>query len=146
MRSSPFISAIFAAIAAIFISTLPVSASGPHDPDKEKKKAAPTVRGRVTRTTLGENGMATLSGRAVTPGGKFIRNAAIILMEMETGSTQATVTGSLGFYQLRNIIPGNTYILMVFHSRYLFASPTQVIEINKDIPDMVLIGEMEPIL
>lgn len=145
MRSSPFRSAIVAAIAAIFISAMPVSASDPQDPDKEKKKAAAT-RGRVTRTTLGENGLATLSGRAVTPGGKFIRNAAIILMEMESGSTQATVSGSMGFYSIPNIVPGKTYILMVFHARYLFASPTQFIEINKDIPNMILIGETEPIL
>ena len=146
MRSSPFRIAIIAAVAAVFISALPVSAAVPQDPDKNKKKAAPTARTRVTKTTFGENGLATLSGRAITPGGKFIRNAAIILMEMESSSTQATVTGSMGFYQIRNIVPGKTYILMVFHSRYLFASPTQFIEINKDIPDVILIGEMEPIL
>ncbi|HSI88266.1 MAG TPA: carboxypeptidase-like regulatory domain-containing protein [Pyrinomonadaceae bacterium] len=120
---------------------MPPAAIAAEDPDKKKPEPRRMVR---TIVPQGQNGLVTLSGRVVTPGGKFIRNAAVILMDAGTGSTQGVVSGSMGYYQITNIVPGHTYILMVFHNRYLFASPTQFIDINEDIPNVILIGEIEP--
>lgn len=86
------------------------------------------------------NSTVSLSGRVLTPGGRSIRNATIILMDID-GPTQVAVSGSLGYYSFTGIIPGRTYVLGVFHPRYLFASPTQTIEINADQTGVILIGE-----
>jgi hypothetical protein len=81
-----------------------------------------------------------LSGRVVTPAGRPISNAKIILMDID-GPTQVTVSGGLGYYSISGIVPGRTYVLGVFHKRYIFASPTQTFEINTDQNNIILLGE-----
>lgn len=61
-------------------------------------------------------------------------------MDLE-GATQVTVSGGLGFYAITGIVPGRTYVLGVFHKRYIFASPTQTLEINSDQNNVILLGE-----
>lgn len=143
MRSSPLLKSALIALAALLTFALPVTAAS-EDPDK--KKSAPSGTAARKTVSQGQNGLVTLSGKVVTPDGKFIRNAAVIIMDAGTGATQGTVSGSMGFYQVTNIVPGHTYILMVFHPRYLFASPTQFIDINEDTPNVILVGEIEPML
>jgi hypothetical protein len=82
----------------------------------------------------------SLSGRVVTPTGRPIKNAKIILMDLD-GPTQVTVSGDLGFYSISGIVAGRTYVLGVFHKRYIFASPTQTLEINTDQNNVILLGE-----
>lgn len=102
--------------------------------DKERKKRSVFHQFRAGNTTV------SLSGRVLTPGGRSIRNATIILMDLD-GPTQIAVSGSVGYYSFTGIVPGRTYVLGVFHPRYLFASPTQTIEINADQTGVILIGE-----
>lgn len=102
--------------------------------DKRKAGKISTTGGPIAGTTV------SLSGRVVTPTGKFIRNATLVLIDLD-GPTQVAVSGSMGNYAFSGIIPGRTYVLGVFHPRYLFASPTQTIEINSDQTGVILIGE-----
>jgi hypothetical protein len=143
MRISPFYTLAIIAFAAFSSLAMPESVSAAQDPEKK-----PEARKTARKSTIpqGQNGLVRLSGRAVTPGGQFIRNAAVMLMDADTGAIRGTVSGSLGYYQISGIVPGRMYILMVAHARYLFASPTQFIEINGDIQNVILIGELEPIL
>src|SRR5690606_34975757 len=141
MRSSPFFLTVFFAVTAFLTFAMPEAAAS-EDPNKKKAESKRTSGRKIV--PQGQNGLVTLSGRVLTPGGIFIRNAAVIVMDAGTGATQGTVSGSMGYYQITNIVPGHTYVLMVFHSRYLFASPTQFIDINEDIPNVILIGEIEP--
>ena len=94
------------------------------------------------KQTAAKGGQTTvsLSGRVITPAGRPIGNARIILMDLD-GATRVVRSGHLGYYSISGIIPNRTYILGVFHPRYIFASPTQTIDIDSDRTDIILLGE-----
>lgn len=81
----------------------------------------------------------TISGRAVTPDGRAIRGALIVLLGND--GPRFAISGSLGYFSISGIPLGEQYSLSVSHLRYLFAIPTQIIKIHTDITDILMVGE-----
>lgn len=136
---------VFSSLLILVLLVLPNSAFSVEITKKGKQN---TDRTRIVRPVASirseavTKGLTTvsLSGRVVTPTGRPIKNAKIILMDLD-GPTQVTVSGDLGYYSISGIVAGRTYVLGVFHKRYIFASPTQTLEINTDQNNVILLGE-----
>lgn len=63
----------------------------------------------------------SISGQVVTPGGQGLRNARVILSDLN-GERWIATTSSLGFYILSNVPVYDGYILSVASRRYRFAA------------------------
>ena len=121
-----------AAFALAFILTYDISAQA-------AKTTRPAAGATRTLKATGTPPLVSVTGRVETFSGKPIRNAAIMLMNIKGGAI-FTASGSMGYYGFYGVVPGQTYILGVFHGRFLFASPTQVIDVNAD-QSIILVGE-----
>jgi hypothetical protein len=84
----------------------------------------------------------TVSGRVKTPEGKPIKGANVVLKDADTNEVvRSTFSNSFGYYKLDQIATGHSYVLIVTHRRYLFALPSQVLEINEERPGTDFTGE-----
>ncbi|MDM7921817.1 MAG: carboxypeptidase-like regulatory domain-containing protein [Pyrinomonadaceae bacterium] len=113
----------------------------PVEKTKKSPRTAPFAKAAADRGSA-KFGQTTvsLSGRVITPTGKPIGNAMIILMDLD-GATRTVFTGQLGYYSFSGVIPGRTYIVGAFHKRFIFASPTQTLDIDSDRTDVIFLGE-----
>jgi hypothetical protein len=79
--------------------------------------------------------MFSVGGRAVTADGRGISNARVTMTD-QSGETRTALTNGFGYYRFDNVPAGATYVFSVWHRRYEFIEPTQVlfvIEEQKDI-------------
>jgi Tol biopolymer transport system component len=81
--------------------------------------------------------VAQISGRAMTPGGKGLRNAEVTLTDSE-GLVRTVTTSTLGYYSIDNIESGSSYTLSVWSKRYRFSSRT--FEANSDLMNIDFFG------
>ena len=84
----------------------------------------------------------TVSGRVKTPEGKPIKGASVILKDADTNAVvRSTFSNSFGYYKLGQIETGRMYVLIITHRRFLFALPSQLLEINEERPGTDFTGE-----
>lgn len=85
---------------------------------------------------------ASITGRVKTPQGRPIMGASIVLKDANTNAVvRTTLSSNFGFYKLHQIETGHSYVLSVWHKRYLFAFPAHLIDINEDRSGVDFIGE-----
>ncbi|HEX8246539.1 MAG TPA: LamG-like jellyroll fold domain-containing protein [Pyrinomonadaceae bacterium] len=75
----------------------------------------------------------TVGGRATTDG-QGIGNAQITLTDAN-GQTRTAITNPFGYYRFTDIPAGATYILAARSKQYVFANPTQVVNVSEEITD-----------
>lgn len=79
-----------------------------------------------------------VTGRVVTPDGRGIRNARVIMTDAE-GNRRVATTSSFGIYTFEEIEAGQTYIFSVQSKQYRF-SPRQI-QVVDSLTDFDFIGQ-----
>ncbi len=74
----------------------------------------------------------TIGGRVLTAGGQAVRNAVLTLTN-RNGEIRSARTNTFGFYHFTDIHSGETYILGVTTKRYVFDSPTRVLNLVDEL-------------
>ncbi len=109
------------------------------DREAERNRRLHKTSQASLRTGSSSVNFGTISGRVVTPDGRGIRGALIVLLGDD--GPRFAISSSLGYFSISGIPLGEQYSLSVSHLRYLFAVPTQVIKIHTDITDILMVGE-----
>lgn len=78
-----------------------------------------------------------VSGRVLTPDGRGIRNASVILTDSQ-GVRRIATTSSFGFYSFDNVLIGQSYVVSVSTKRYRFAA--RQLDINGSVTDLDFFG------
>jgi hypothetical protein len=79
-----------------------------------------------------------VSGRVVTPEGRGIRNARVILTD-STGAQRVVTTSSFGIYRFSDVESGGTYVFSVASKQYRFTP--RVVQIVDSLTDFDFIGQ-----
>lgn len=88
-------------------------------------------------TSLVTAANAQIGGRVMTPGGRGIYNAVVVLSGGNLPAPRTYRTNPFGYYTFDDIPVGQTYILSVGGSKsYTFANPTRVITLQDSITDV----------
>jgi trimeric autotransporter adhesin len=82
---------------------------------------------------------ANVRGRVVTPLGRGLMNAFVILTNTNTGETRYARTTTLGYFNIQDLPVGNLYIVNVNSKRYRFDS--QSFTLTEDLDGLVLTGQ-----
>lgn len=77
----------------------------------------------------------TVGGRVITPAGRSLSNAVVILTD-ESGSARSVKSTSFGFYRFTDVTAGQTYIVSVKSKRYEFTP--QVVSVSEELTDLNL--------
>jgi CSLREA domain-containing protein len=88
----------------------------------------------------GSLSLVRLGGRVLTPAGRGIFNARIVLTD-SNGTVLQARTNPFGYYRFVNVPPGITYTFTVIHKHYKFSSP-QTITIDNDRIDLNFIASL----
>lgn len=93
-------------------------------------------------TSLVTAANASLGGRVVTPGGRGIGNAVLVLSGGNLPQPRVYRTNPFGYYTFDDIPTGQTYILSIQpNKQYTFANPTRVITLLDDITNMDFVSD-----
>lgn len=76
---------------------------------------------------------ASVSGRLVTPSGKAVANAQVMVINTTTGSIKTVTSSSFGYFKVEELPVGNLYVLQVVSREYQF--PIQNFTLNEDIAE-----------
>lgn len=85
--------------------------------------------------------LVNVSGTARTAFNVPIPNARVFLMD-ETGEIRRTATSGFGYFRFTDVPTGDLYIIFIEHRRYMFATPSYLIEVHKDRSDIHFWGEL----
>jgi subtilisin-like proprotein convertase family protein len=85
---------------------------------------------------------ASVSGRVVTPDGRGVSRVKVSILNITTNETLTTLSSSLGYFSFNDLPVGNSYVLTVENSKYLFASNTQTFTLNGDLADIEFVAEI----
>lgn len=77
-----------------------------------------------------------LSGRVVTPSGAGLRGASVILRRAD-GSTQTTLSSSIGYFSFGEAFIGESYTISVSSKRYRFLPVNVLVTESMGTPDIV---------
>lgn len=77
-------------------------------------------------------GDATITGRVTDSFGRAISSAAISVQDI-TGVPKIVYTNTFGYYSVKGLEVGQTYILGVSARRYTFANPTMVVNLGDNV-------------
>jgi len=83
---------------------------------------------------------ASISGRATSAGGRGLAGAKLILTDLATGETRATVTDSLGNYIFTDVPTAELYMLTISSRKATFSDNTRTFTLNEDAFDMNFIA------
>jgi Carboxypeptidase regulatory-like domain len=75
---------------------------------------------------------ATISGRVTDAYGRAISSAAISVQDL-TGVSKVVYTNTFGYYSVKGLEVGQTYVLGVSARRYSFANPTMVVDLGDNL-------------
>ncbi len=81
--------------------------------------------------------LVAISGRVMTPEGRGLRNALVVLTD-ENGATQTAVTTAYGYYRFTEVPSGSTYVVNVRSRRYVFYA--QVVQAIDNLTDIDFVG------
>jgi hypothetical protein len=79
---------------------------------------------------------ATVRGRVMTPFGRGLLNAYVILTNTNTGEVRRARSTSFGYFNFQDLPSGNTYVITVESKRYQFNS--QSFDLTEDLDGLVL--------
>lgn len=79
-----------------------------------------------------------VSGRVVTPDGRGIRNARVVLTD-PAGNQRIATTSSFGIYRFTDVETGSTYIFSVASKQYRFTP--RVIQVVDSLADFDFVGQ-----
>jgi hypothetical protein len=82
---------------------------------------------------------ASVRGRVLTPTGRGLLNATVVLTNTNTGEVSYARTTNLGYFNFKELPTGNFYVINVNSKRYLFKS--QSFTLSEDLTDLVLTGQ-----
>jgi Calx-beta domain/Carboxypeptidase regulatory-like domain len=82
---------------------------------------------------------SSVRGRVLTPTGRGLMNAFVILTNTNTGETRYARTTTLGYFNIQDLPTGNFYVINVNSKRYLFNS--QSFTLTEDLDGLVLTGQ-----
>jgi hypothetical protein len=85
----------------------------------------------------------SISGRVINASGSGIRNATVVLTDMN-GQSRSVVTGTFGYYRFDEVQAGQTYLVTVHSKRFTFANATRVISLFDDIADVDFVAQSSP--
>ena len=80
----------------------------------------------------------SISGRVLTPEGRGLMNARVILTD-SNGSSRSAATSAFGYFHLADVEAGTTVVLSVSSKRYSFAP--QVVGVTEDLTDICFFGQ-----
>ena len=80
----------------------------------------------------------SIKGRILTPDGRGLMNARIVLTDMQ-GNSRTVSSGAFGYFRFAEVEAGETYILAAISKRYKFAP--QVLSVSEDIDDISFIAQ-----
>ncbi len=75
----------------------------------------------------------SVSGRVLTPLGRGLTNATVIMTDA-SGNTRTARTSTFGYYRFDEVEAGQTYIFSVRSKRYRFAP--RVVTITEDLTEL----------
>jgi hypothetical protein len=78
----------------------------------------------------------SISGRVLTPDGRGLRNAVVVLTD-QNGVSRRYRTSAFGFYRFNDIPAGANYVVAVASKRYRF--DPMVVAVSEDLADLDLI-------
>ena len=81
--------------------------------------------------------MVSIGGRILTPDGRGLRNATVILTD-SGGNTRTARSTTFGYYRFNDIAAGQTVIITIVSKRYRFAP--QVVSVTEDIEELNFYG------
>ncbi len=84
---------------------------------------------------------AYISGRIRTAFGRGIANVIVTVSNQNGELLQATRSSSFGYYTLRDLAVGESYIITVKSRRFIFGSPSRVIMVNDDLNGVDFIAD-----
>ncbi len=76
---------------------------------------------------------AAIEGRVRSAGGLGIRNAMVSISGGGLSEPRVVQTGSFGHFRFDNLPVGETYIISVVSSRYVFANPTRLVTLDDNV-------------
>lgn len=84
----------------------------------------------------------TISGRVLTAGGQGVRNTVLTLTD-SSGMTRIARTSGFGYYRFEDVPSGEIYVLTISSKRFVFGSPTRVLNVQEALSDIDFIAETE---
>jgi CHRD domain/Carboxypeptidase regulatory-like domain len=93
------------------------------------------IRGQILAPTAAS---ASIHGRLLTPTGRGLMNATIVLTNTNSGEVFTARSTSLGYFNFRDLESGDFYVLNVKSKRYVFE--TRSFTLDENIDDMVITG------
>jgi hypothetical protein len=82
---------------------------------------------------------SSVRGRVLTPTGRGLMNAFVILTNTNTGEVRYARTTTLGYFNIQDLPTGDLYVINVNSKRYRFNS--QSFTLNEDLDGLVLTGQ-----
>ena len=82
---------------------------------------------------------ASVSGRILTPEGRGLINARVILIDMQ-GNRLTAMSSTFGYYHFQEVEVGQTYIFTVASKRYQFTP--QVLTVMEEINDLDFLAQV----
>ena len=79
---------------------------------------------------------ASIGGRVVDVGGAGLRNITVTLSGGNLSTPRITLTSSLGYFTIDDVLVGETYFITVENKKYSFQQPTQVVMLMDNISDI----------
>jgi len=80
----------------------------------------------------------TVSGRVLTPDGRGLRNARVLITDSH-GVSRSVTTSSFGFYQFDDVAAGDSYVIGVSSKLYRFSS--QLIQVSDTLTNVDFTGQ-----
>jgi hypothetical protein len=90
--------------------------------------AAPTAAG------------VSISGRVVNENGRPISRTFVTITDPVTNLHMQAFTNTFGMFRFDGVPAGSSYMVTVSHGRYLFDQPTQLINVNDNVTDVIFTG------
>ncbi len=82
----------------------------------------------------------SISGRIETPDGRGIGRVSVTVIDPLTSDTFSAVSNPFGNFRVEGLTAGNTYVVSVRHKSYIFAEPTQTVQVNEDLTGIIFIA------
>jgi hypothetical protein len=78
---------------------------------------------------------STISGRVLTDSGRGISKARLTLTD-SNGNSRIVLTNPFGYYRFDEVESGENYVVSVFHKRYEFPNPSQIVFVTESLTNL----------
>lgn len=84
---------------------------------------------------------ASISGRLVSPSGRAVPNAQVMLTDTNTGESWSVRSSSFGYFKIEELPVGTFYVMQIMSKQYQF--PVQTFNLNEDIAELEIVADGE---